>query len=155
GRGRGWRRQDGAGGALAHRVRDRFPGQLHVDLRGYAPGPALRPIDALARFLPALGMPAEQIPTDQAEAAAAYRSGLSGTRILILLDNAGHPDQVRPLLPGAPGCLVLVTSRDPFAGLVARDGAVPLHLGVLTCTEAELLLCRLLGRDRAHAEPQG
>lgn len=136
----------------AHRVRDRFSdGQLYVNLRGYASGTPMRPIDALARFLHALGVPAEQVPTDVEEAAALYRSVLADRRMLVLLDNAHHPDQVRPLLPGAPGCLVLVTSRDALTGLVARDGARGLRLDVLTAAEATALLTHLLG-DRVHQE---
>jgi DNA-binding SARP family transcriptional activator len=131
----------------AHRVRDRFgDGQLYVNLRGYAAGQPVRPIDALARFLHALGVPAEQVPTDVEEAAALYRSVLADRRMLVLLDNAHHPDQVRPLLPGAPGCLVLVTSRDSLTGLVARDGARAVRLEVLTDSEATDLLTHLLGR---------
>ncbi|HEX6361004.1 AfsR/SARP family transcriptional regulator [Actinophytocola sp.] len=138
----------------AHRVRDRFgDGQLYVNLRGYAAGQPVRPIDALARFLHALGVPAEQVPTDVDEAAALYRSVLADRRMLVLLDNAHHPDQVRPLLPGAPGCLVLVTSRDALTGLVARDGARGLRLDVLTGTEANQLLTYLLGDDLVRAEP--
>lgn len=139
----------------AHRVRDRFgDGQLYVNLRGHAAGEPLRPIDALARFLHALGVPAEQVPTDVEEAAALYRSVLADRRMLVLLDDAHHPDQVRPLLPGAPGSLVLVTSRDALTGLVARDGARGLRLDVLTGDEARALLTHLLGADRVHAEPR-
>jgi DNA-binding SARP family transcriptional activator/tetratricopeptide (TPR) repeat protein len=139
----------------AHRVRDRFgDGQLYVNLRGYAAGEPVRPIDALARFLHALGVPAEQVPTDVEEASALYRSVLADRRMLVLLDNAHHPSQVRPLLPGAPGCLVLVTSRDALTGLVARDGARGLRLDVLAADEARALLTYLLGADRVHAEPR-
>jgi DNA-binding SARP family transcriptional activator len=134
----------------AHHARDRFrDGRLYVDLRGYSTDPPLRPVDALARFLHALGVPAEQVPTDVDEAAALYRSLLAERRILVLLDNAHHPDQVRPLLPGAPGCLALVTSRDALTGLVARDGARSLRLGVLSAAEADALLAHLLGPGRA------
>ena len=137
----------------AHRVRDRFgDGQLYVNLRGYAAGEPVRPIDALARFLHALGVPADQCPTDVEEAAALYRSVLADRRMFVLLDNAHHPDQVRPLLPGAAGCLVLVTSRDALTGLVARDGARGLRLDVLTPAEARELLTYLLGADRVRTE---
>src|SRR5262245_26715543 len=106
----------------AHRVRDRFTdGQLYVNLRGHASGPPMRPIDALSRFLHALGVPPEQIPSDVDEAGALYRSRLAGKRVLVLLDNATDADQVRLLLPGSPGCLALVTSRERLTGLVARD----------------------------------
>lgn len=138
-----------------HLVRDRFgDGQLYVNLRGYADGPPVRPIEVLVRFLRALGMPNEQAPSDVDEASAAHRSLLAGRRVLVLLDNARDPEQVRPLLLGDPGCLVLVTSRDRLGGLIARDGAVLVTLGVLAEDEAYALLARLLGADRVRAEPQ-
>ncbi|MEV8634547.1 tetratricopeptide repeat protein [Streptosporangium sp. NPDC051023] len=138
----------------AHRVRNRFPdGQLHVNLRGYADEGPLRPADALSRFLHSLGVPPEQVPSDQEEAAALYRTLLSGRRVLILLDNAASPDQVRPLLPGDAGSVAVITSRDAMAGLVARDGAHRVALGVLTERESHTLLTRLLGSARVRAEP--
>jgi DNA-binding SARP family transcriptional activator/tetratricopeptide (TPR) repeat protein len=138
----------------AHRVRDQFPdGQIYVDLRGYALTPPMRTIDALALLLRALGVPAERLPVDVDEATALYRSRLAGRRILVVLDNAADPDQVRPLLPGNPACVVLVTSRSSLAGLVAREGARPLALGVLSPAEAYALLVRLLGDRRVAAEP--
>jgi DNA-binding SARP family transcriptional activator/Tfp pilus assembly protein PilF len=139
----------------AHRVAGRFPdGQLYINLRGYATGPALRPIEALAGLLRSLGTPPEQIPTDEAQAANLYRTRLADRRVLIVLDNARSVDQVRPLLPGSPGCLVLVTSRDRLSGLVAREGARRITLDVLTPEEAEALLSRLLGPERVAAEPE-
>jgi DNA-binding SARP family transcriptional activator len=138
----------------AHQVRGRFPdGQLYANLRGYDPGPPLRPLDALSAFLAALGVAVEEVPTDLEPAAALYRSILADRRVLVVLDNAHHADQVRPLLPGGAGCLALVTSRDPLGGLVARDGAIRLALSVLTATEARELLVALLGKDRVDAEP--
>jgi DNA-binding SARP family transcriptional activator/tetratricopeptide (TPR) repeat protein len=138
----------------AHRIRERFPdGQLFINLLGYAPVPPLRPIDALARFLRALGVPPEQVPGDVDEASALYRSLLAGRRALVLLDNARGSEQVRPLLPGSPGCLVVVTSRDSLGGLVARDGARPHTVGVLDPAEAHTLLTRLLGAERMLANP--
>jgi DNA-binding SARP family transcriptional activator/Tfp pilus assembly protein PilF len=139
----------------AHRVRDRFPdGQLYVNLRGYAPTPPMRSIDALAGFLHALGVPAEQVPVDLDEAAGLYRTLLADKRLLVVLDNARSADQVRPLLPGGPSSLVLVTSRDRLGGLVAIDGARRLTLDVLPPEEAVGLLTRLLGAERVAAEPQ-
>jgi DNA-binding SARP family transcriptional activator/tetratricopeptide (TPR) repeat protein len=138
----------------AHLVRDRFPdGQLHVDLRGYSAGLPRRPIDALTTFLNALEVPPDQIPVDVESAAALYRTLLSDRRMLVLLDNAAGPDQVRPLLPGSPGCLVLITSRDRLAGLVARESASLITLDVLTAAEAENLLAGIIGRRRTEAEP--
>ena len=139
----------------AHRVRDRFPdGQLYVDLRGWAAGAPLHPLDALAGFLPALGVPAAEVPDEVARAAAVYRSLLAGNRVLIVLDNARGPGQVRPLLPASPGSTVVLTSRDQLRGLVARDGAVRLDLDVLAPREARTLLTRLLGAERVDAEPE-
>ena len=140
----------------AHQVRDRFPdGQLYVNLRGYAPAAPVSAIEALAGFLRALGVPAEQVPVEVGEAAGLYRSLLADRRVLILLDNARTAEQVRPLVPGSGGCLVLVTSRDGLGGLVARDGAHPVGLDVFTPDEAHGLLVRILGHDRVHAEPDG
>ena len=139
----------------AHRVRDRFPdGQLYVNLRGYATGSPLRPIEVLDRFLPALGVPTGGIPVELDAATALYRSLLADKRVLVVLDNARHPDQIRPLLPGSAGCLVLITSRDRLDGLVAVDGAVRVLLDVLDPAEAEALLTRLLGAGRAGAVPE-
>jgi tetratricopeptide (TPR) repeat protein len=73
--------------------------------------------------------------------------------VLILLDNARSVEQVRPLLPGGPGCLVLVTSRDRLSGLVAKDGARRLTLDMLTPADAQALLTRLLGEERVGSEP--
>ena len=138
----------------AHQVRDHFPdGQLYVNLNGYAAGSPLPPLTALAGFLTALGLPAERVPVDTDQAAALYRSLLTGRRVLVLLDNAGSAEQVRPLLPGSSGCLALVTSRDRLTGLTAREGARRLTLDVLTADEAVGLLTATLGADRAAAEP--
>lgn len=138
----------------AHRMAGNFPdGQLFVDLRGYAAGAQIRPIDALSSFLRCLGMPPQQIPVDTAEAAALYRSRLSGRRVLVILDNARYAEDVRTLLPGAPGCLAVVTSRDRLTGLVARDGATRIPLDVLSPDEAHGLVANLLGPVRA-VEPK-
>jgi tetratricopeptide (TPR) repeat protein len=137
----------------AHHVADRFPdGQLYVNLRGYDSGPPMPAGDALAGFLRSLGMAAHDIPSDTAERAAAYRSLLAGRRVLVLLDNASQPEQVRPLLPGNPGCVTVVTSRDALPGLAARDGAVHLDLDLLPLPEAVNLLRALVGA-RVDAEP--
>ena len=130
-----------------------FPdGQLYVNLRGYDPGQPVPAADALAAFLRALGMAGQQIPPGEDERAAAYRSLLDGRRVLVLLDNAASVEQVRPLLPGGPSCLVLVTSRDSLAGLVARHGARRIDLDILPQADALGLLRTLIG-DRVDAEP--
>lgn len=139
----------------AHRVREHFPdGQLYVNLRGFVPaGAAAGPAEAVRRFLTALGVDVQRIPADLDDQAALYRSEVSGRRMLILLDNARDTAQVRPLLPGAPGCVVVVTSRNQLSGLVAADGGHPVTLDLLTVAEARELLARRLGADRVHAEP--
>jgi tetratricopeptide (TPR) repeat protein len=137
----------------AHQVAGRFPdGQLYVNLRGYDPGQPMPAADALARFLRCLGVPGQDIPAEEDERAARYRSLLAGRRMLVVLDNAGEVKQVRPLLPGTPGCVVVVTSRDALAGLIARDGAVRLDLDLLPLADAVGLLQTLIGA-RADADP--
>jgi DNA-binding SARP family transcriptional activator/Tfp pilus assembly protein PilF len=136
----------------AHRVAYRFPdGHLYVNLRGYDSGQLVSATDALAMFLRVLGVNGEDIPRDEDERAARYRSILAGRRMLVVLDNAVSSEQVRPLLPGTPACTVLVTSRDALAGLAARDGAHRLTLDLLSLDDAVRLLRRLIG-DRADAD---
>ncbi|MBB4764884.1 BTAD domain-containing putative transcriptional regulator [Amorphoplanes digitatis] len=139
----------------AHRVADRFPdGQLYVNLRGFDPaGTALSPDEAVRGFLDAYAVPPQQVPVSLAAQAALFRSLLAGKRVLILLDNARDAEQVRPLLPGSPGCLALVTSRNQLTGLVAGEGARALRLDMLTEAESLALLAGRLGRERVVAEP--
>ncbi|MEU7868432.1 BTAD domain-containing putative transcriptional regulator [Dactylosporangium sp. NPDC049140] len=139
----------------AHRVADRFPdGQLYVNLRGFDPADTpMPPAVAVRGFLDALGVPAERIPADLAGLSALLRSQLAGRRVLIVLDNVRDAEQVRPLLPAAPGCLVVVTSRDPLTSLVAIEGAVPVPVDLLTDGEARDLLVSRLGARRVAAEP--
>ena len=138
----------------AHQVASRFPdGQLYASLRGHAPvGPA-DPLAVLGRFLRELGAAPGRIPCDLDEAIAMYRSLMNGKRILIVLDNAASSGQVRPLLPGAPGCAVIVTSRSRLPGLGARDGAAQVSLTPFPPDEAQTLLRAILGAKRADAEP--
>ena len=140
----------------AHQVAGQFPdGQLYVNLRGF--GPAGRPVSAavaIRGFLDGLGVAAEQIPADLDAQAALYRSLLSGKRVLVLLDNARDSEQVRPLLPGSPSCLVVVTSRRQLTGLATAEGAHLLTLDVLSDVEAHELLSLRLGADRLGAEPK-
>ncbi|MCU7731128.1 tetratricopeptide repeat protein [Actinoplanes sp. KI2] len=138
----------------AHRHRGHFPaGQLFADLRGYGPGSPVRPVEALARFLVALGMPAAEVPAGEEAAADAYRSLLAERRVLVVLDNVATADQVRPLLPAGAGSFVLVTSREQLGGLVAREGARSLTLEVLRPEESRALITGLLGDARLAAEP--
>jgi predicted ATPase len=139
----------------AHQVADRFPdGQLYVNLRGFDPtGSVMDPAEAVRRFLDALQVPPERIPVDLDAQAALYRSQLAGKRMLVVLDNARDSAQVRPLLPGSPTCLVLVTSRNQLTSLIAAAGVHPITLDLLTDDEAQQLLARRLGADRVAAEP--
>ncbi|MEO6700952.1 MAG: NB-ARC domain-containing protein, partial [Jatrophihabitantaceae bacterium] len=122
-----------------------FPdGQLYLDLRGFDPDQPVPPAQALARFLRALGVPVVNIPRELAECAAQYRSLLSGRRMLIMLDNARDAEQVRPLLPGAASCSVLVTSRDSLTGLIARHGGYRIDVPPLSSGEATALLRALV-----------
>ncbi|MEV7007987.1 BTAD domain-containing putative transcriptional regulator [Streptosporangium sp. NPDC051022] len=129
----------------ANRAADRFPdGQLYVDLRGFTPSTRpLHPLDALARFLRSLGVPADQVPLSTEEASALYRSLLSGRRMLVLLDNAFDGPQVRPLLPPLPSC-ALITSRDRLDALV-MDGVRRVTVDVMPGQEADELLERITG----------
>jgi tetratricopeptide (TPR) repeat protein len=140
----------------AHGVADRFiDGQLYVNLRGFGPtGSAVTAAEAVRGFLDALGVPVHRIPVGVEAQAGLYRSLLAGRRVLVVLDNAWDADQVRPLLPGQPGCMVLVTSRNRLTGLVAAEGAHPLTLSLLSTTEARQMLVQHLGPDRVVAEPQ-
>ncbi|WP_329308658.1 BTAD domain-containing putative transcriptional regulator [Streptomyces microflavus] len=139
----------------AHARRKHFEdGQLFVDLRGHSPLPTLRPADVLAQFLRALGAPPDRLPADEDEAAALYRTLLADKQMLIVLDNARDAEQVRPLIPGARGCAVVITSRSRLAGLVASDGARQLALDVLDPGEARRLLGGIIGECRATAEEE-
>jgi DNA-binding SARP family transcriptional activator/tetratricopeptide (TPR) repeat protein len=139
----------------AHQIRDRFlDGQLYVNLRGFDPaGPAMEPTEAIRAFLDAFAVPPDRIPVDLDAQAALYRSLLDGQRVLIVLDNARDADQVRPLLPGTPTCLVVATSRNQLLGLVATAGASPLGIDLLSADQARSLLIGRLGAHRVAAEP--
>ena len=135
---------------------DQFPdGQLYVNLQGFdAAGAVLSPGSALRGFLTALGVQPRSVPAEQQSQVSLYRSLLAGKRVLVVLDNARDAEQVRTLLPGAPGCVAIVTSRDQLTSLVAAEGAVPLVLDMLSVVEARQLLIRRLGADRVAAEPR-
>ncbi|ROO61136.1 DNA-binding SARP family transcriptional activator [Micromonospora sp. Llam0] len=139
----------------ARRSVDRFPdGQLYVNLRGFDPaGAALDPAEVVRGFLATLGVAPQRVPIGLAAQTAHYRSLVAGRRMLIVLDNARDAEQVRPLLPGAPGCVTVVTSRGQLGGLVAVDGARPVALDLFTDAEARRFLARRLGPARVRAEP--
>ena len=139
----------------ARTVADRFTdGQLYVNLRGFDPeGAPVTPEEVTGWFLAALGVPGPAIPADAQARAALYRSMLAGRKVLVVLDNARNAAQVRPLLPGEPGCLALVTSRSSMAGLAASEGARLIHLGQLAGEDATELLTARLGPERVAGEP--
>lgn len=152
---------DGMGGCgktslavrAAHLLTPEYPdGQLHIDLRGYTPDD--QPVTAgiaLDGLLRALGVPGSLIPEDLAARKALWRTSLAGKRLLVLLDNAADSAAVRPLLPGSPGCLVMVTSR---ARLVDLDGARWISLGVMPPEDSAMLVAETLGARRVAAEPE-
>ncbi|GAA2209589.1 tetratricopeptide repeat protein [Nonomuraea monospora] len=136
--------------AAAHRLRARYPdGQLYADLRGTT-ATAQEPMRVLGRFLRALGVPGRRIGTDESEAAALFRSELADRRMLVLLDNAQDADQVRPLLPGAGGGDLIVTSRRRMPGLA---GASAVHLEPLDREESITLIAATAGAHRIDADP--
>ncbi len=140
---------------LAHTVADRYPdGQLYVNLRGFdLSGEAMDPAEALRGFLAALDVLPPRMPFTVAEQTALYRTLTTGRRMLVVLDNARDARQVRALLPGSEGCLVIVTSRRRLAGLGATDGAHLVSLDVLPDGEARDNLVERIGARRVAAEP--
>ncbi|MEV5490227.1 BTAD domain-containing putative transcriptional regulator [Streptomyces bobili] len=138
----------------AHRAAGRFPdGHLYAALRGSDPArPAAEPEEALRAMLTALGVPATRMPAGAAALTGLYRTLLAGRRVLVVLDDAAGTEQLHPLLPAAPGCLALVTSRHALPGLIA-SGARPLRLEPPPADDARAMLARLVGADRAAAEP--
>ncbi|KRV50034.1 regulator [Wenjunlia vitaminophila] len=134
---------------VAHAAREHFPdGQLYVDLMGAGPSPA-EPEVVLGAFLRALGTPDSAIPEGLEERAGLYRSLLAGRRVLALLDDARDSAQVRRLLPGSPGCAVLITSRSRMIDLA---GAHLVDLDVMSPDEALALFTRIVGADRVGGE---
>jgi DNA-binding SARP family transcriptional activator/tetratricopeptide (TPR) repeat protein len=140
----------------AHQVQGRFPdGQLYVNLRGYDPtGPVMDPAEAVRGFLAAFGVSGAQVPSSAQAQIGLYRSVLSGKRLLILADNAHDEQQVRSLLPGGPGSLVVLTSRNQLPGLLATHSAHALPLERPSESEARQILAQRLGSRRVDAEPQ-
>ena len=135
----------------AHCVQDRFPdGQLYANLRGFGPTPPLEPAEVLTRFIGALDVSGEKVALSLDEQIGLFRSLLARRRMLILLDNAADSQQVRPLVPNGPNCLVVVTSRSNLHGLEALDGARPIRLGVMKPSESVELLGKIVGHDRVR-----
>ncbi|MFD5269140.1 BTAD domain-containing putative transcriptional regulator [Streptomyces sp. NPDC058335] len=131
---------------VAHTLKERFPdGQLYINLHGATPG--MTPLtagQALAALLRDLGTDPRHIPEHPDAASALLRTLLAPTRTLLVLDDAAHAAQVRPLLPAGPGCAVIVTSRSL---LTALDGAHRFPLAPLSDEESATLLRAVSGRD--------
>nr|BFE38675.1 BTAD domain-containing putative transcriptional regulator [Actinomadura rugatobispora] len=136
---------------VAHRLAARFPdGRLYTRLRG-PDGAPVDPARVLGGFLGAFGITGQDVPPSLEDRSALFRTVLTGRRVLIVLDDASAEGEVRPLLPAAPGCAAVVTSRLPLAGL---EGAGRIELGVFEPGQAVALLGRITGPDRVGAEPE-
>jgi tetratricopeptide (TPR) repeat protein/transcriptional regulator with XRE-family HTH domain len=129
----------------AHQLAPRFPdGQIFLPLHGHTPGQRpVDPSDALASLLQAAGMAAQQIPSGLEPRTWLWRDHLASRRLLLVLDDAAGHEQIRPLLPGTAGTLVLVTSR---RHLTALEDAQVISLDTLSPDDAVALLVRLAGR---------
>ncbi|MEV0675882.1 tetratricopeptide repeat protein [Actinosynnema sp. NPDC050436] len=140
----------------AHEVKHLFPdGAFFADLHGFSPDE--EPVDAtdvLENVLKALGVPPDAMPATAESRSALLRTRLADTRTLLVLDNASHADQVRPLIPAAPGCLVLVTSRQRLAALAVRHGAFCVTIDPFDRADALALLRDVVGGTRVDAEPE-
>ncbi|MGW7533277.1 BTAD domain-containing putative transcriptional regulator [Amycolatopsis sp. NPDC054798] len=139
----------------AHRQPNVFPdGRLYVDLRGFSPdGDPTAPDVALRGFLHALGVTGNAIPAEPDAQTALYRTLLAGKRVLVVLDNARDSSQITPLLPGDPGCAVVVTSRNRMTSLTTTHGATPLAVRPLPASHARSVLIARLGPDCLDADP--
>ncbi|WP_170305225.1 AfsR/SARP family transcriptional regulator [Kitasatospora viridis] len=134
----------------AHRVRDHYPdGQLFAALAGHSGAPR-QAGEVLGSFLLALGLDQAAVPVAAGDRAALFRSLVADRRVLVVLDDAREIADVRLLLPGGPGCAVLVSSRDRLPGIA---GAALLELDVLPAEQARALLAKSVGRARVEAEP--
>lgn len=137
---------------FAHRVTGRFPdGQLYLNLNAHTPTGPLSPTETLGRCLRSIGVPTERVPANLDERAALWRSLTADRRLLLLLDQAAHDNQILPVLPASPGCLVLVTTRDPMPALI-RDGGRYMPLAPLDDPAAAQLLTQSIG-DRLSDAP--
>ncbi|MDU0293820.1 tetratricopeptide repeat protein [Saccharothrix longispora] len=139
----------------SRRIRDSFPdGVFFYDLRGYsANSDPAEPSEVIEAFLHDLGVPPAVVPANTDRRAALLRTRLDRTRTLLVLDNASSAEQVRPLLPGSPGCLVVVTSRRRLSGLAVREGARCVTVPSFTPAEAVGLLREAIGGSRVDDEP--
>jgi tetratricopeptide (TPR) repeat protein len=137
---------------IAHQLAPDYPdGQYFIDLNGFGPSQATTaPAEALSQLLRAAGVPSELVPLALPERIAMWRSHLAGKRAILLLDNARDAPQIKPLLPGGPDVLIIVTSRVKLSSLA---GAVPIPLDALAQEDSIALFRRIVGVHRAAAEP--
>ncbi|WP_058044188.1 AfsR/SARP family transcriptional regulator [Streptomyces roseifaciens] len=138
----------------AHLNRAGFPGgRLYADLRGFGDTGEPTLAEVLREFLLALGVAPLRMPESANGAAALFRSLAADRELLVVLDNARDSEQVRPLLPGGPRCVTVVTSRYRLPGLIVTDAARPVPVDVLTPEDGTALLSGVLGAERVLAEP--
>lgn len=138
---------------IGHEFASEFPdGVLYLNMRGYSASPPMSATEALARILRALGAAPEDIPAEVDEQASVFRSLVAHRRVMIILDDAASPDQVRPLLPGTASCAVIVTSRDTLHGLAVVNGAHLLAINAISTSDGVRLLSSQLN-SRVLAEP--
>jgi tetratricopeptide (TPR) repeat protein/DNA-binding XRE family transcriptional regulator len=130
---------------VAHRLAGSFPdGQFFIPLHAHTAGqPPVDPADALASLLLTAGAAVQHIPPDLEARAGRWRDQIAGRKVLLLLDDAAGHEQVRPLLPGTAGSLVLITSR---RRLTALEDATVLSIDTLNPADAAVLLSRLADR---------
>ncbi|MFD0147975.1 tetratricopeptide repeat protein [Streptomyces sp. NPDC055721] len=134
----------------AGQLHDSYPdGMLYVDLHGFGSAPPRDPKDLLARFLNDLGVH-HSPPADIDDRAALYRAALAERRILVVLDNASEPSQVRSLIPGVGKSAAIITSRRTLSGIPdsLRISLTPLG------DEGRDLLAAVCGADRLTADPE-
>ncbi|PZG12328.1 transcriptional regulator [Micromonospora craterilacus] len=134
------------------RLADHYPdAQLFIDLKGHDPAEKVDSATALATLLRQLGTSGGRIPSDLGDRLALWRRELTGRRVIIVLDNAADAEQILPLLPTAPGSVVIVTSRKRIAGL---DAGPPVSLPLMDQAEGVALLASTSGAERVSAEPE-
>lgn len=139
----------------AHRRSDHFPdGILYADLNGFGPGSPVPAATVLPRFLDALGIPGESIPTTTSERSALLRQALTGRRLLIMLDNARDSAHVQPLLAATSPCSMLITSRQKLSEPAHQAGAHSITVPTLLPDDATVLLEQRVGVERATGDPQ-
>ncbi|MGK4579212.1 BTAD domain-containing putative transcriptional regulator [Kitasatospora sp. HPMI-4] len=138
----------------AHLLAERFPdGQLFVNLHGFDDSAAaLAPADALRCLLECLGLPARDLPSTLPGLTGKYRSLLADRKVLIVLDNARDAQQVQPLLPSAPGCMALVTSRNVLEQLLVTHNAHPVSVPPFSVGEGRVVLERHIGPSRTAGQ---